>query len=152
MEDTSKLACPFCQNLAGIPAPRSGPCVPVILDDLTLTFVNPVALGSHEGHLLVIPRRHAPTFLDLTEDEAIAVMKAARRAVRAVDSALHPDGILLIQRNGEAAGQEVHHYHLHIIPRSSGTPFPPEEWLPFIPTTDKQDIARRLRDAMPHPD
>jgi histidine triad (HIT) family protein len=143
--DTS---CPFCRNLAGLPAPKSGPCAPVILDDLTLTFVNPVALGGHAGHLLVIPRRHAATLLDLTDDESSAVMKAARRAVHAIETVLHPDGILLLQRNGAAAGQEVFHFHLHIIPRAHGTPFPPDSWIPLTPNNERVALAQRLRTAM----
>ena len=78
-------------------------------------------------------------------------MRATRRAARAIETELHPDGILLLQRNGEAAGQEVFHYHLHIIPRASGTPYPPESWLPFTPVDERANLGRRLRAAMTEP-
>jgi len=137
--------CPFCRNIAGIPAPRSGPCAVITEDELTFTFVNPVAMGGSPGHVLVVPRRHAAGFLDLTEQEAAAIMKAAQRVTQAIQTVQQPDGILIQQRNGEAAGQDVFHYHLHVIPRAAGAPFPPDRWLPFTPDAERAELAARLR-------
>ena len=47
-------------------------------------------------------------------------MSAARLVVRAMKKGLAPDGINVVQNNGEAAGQTVRHYHMHIIPRYTG--------------------------------
>jgi Diadenosine tetraphosphate (Ap4A) hydrolase and other HIT family hydrolases len=85
--------------MSGIPAPRTGPCAVVTQDSRTFTFVNPVALGGMPGHLLVIPRRHVPTFMELTVEEAEALIRAVHVAAKAIDAALSPDGILPEQRN-----------------------------------------------------
>jgi diadenosine tetraphosphate (Ap4A) HIT family hydrolase len=69
------------------------------------------------GQCIVVSRRHAPTLLDLTVDEGAAVIAAATRAARALVSAFDPDGVLLYQNNGVGSGQEVPHFHLHVVPR-----------------------------------
>lgn len=71
-------------------------------------------------------------------------MTATMQAARAVRAVLDPDGVLLIQRNGIAAGQEVPHVHFHVIPRAAGTPFPPPEWVPLIKYAERQALADRL--------
>jgi diadenosine tetraphosphate (Ap4A) HIT family hydrolase len=69
------------------------------------------------GQCLVLPVRHAPTLLDLTEREEAAVMAAAKRLAGAMVDAFAPDGLLLYQNNGAGSGQEVPHFHLHVVPR-----------------------------------
>ena len=69
------------------------------------------------GHLLILPKTHAADFTELAEETALQVMSAARLVVRAMKKGLAPDGINVVQNNGEAAGQTVRHYHMHIIPR-----------------------------------
>jgi histidine triad (HIT) family protein len=69
------------------------------------------------GHVLVIPRRHVPDIYALADDEAAAVMQAAVRVARAFRAASDPPGQNLWQSNGEAGGQEVFHFHLHVHPR-----------------------------------
>ena len=69
------------------------------------------------GQLFVIPRRHAPTLFDLTDEESVAVIRAVRRAADALVRAYDPDGLNLIQNNAVVAGQEAPHFHMHIVPR-----------------------------------
>ena len=87
--------------------------------ELTLTLLN--GRQFETGQCIVIPRRHAPTLLDLTESEEAAVMAAARRLARALVGAYAPDGVLLYQNNGAGSGQEVPHFHLHVVPRQPGS-------------------------------
>ncbi len=83
--------------------------------DWTLTMVN---WKQYEvGQVYVIPRRHAPTLLDLTDEEAVAVFHAVRRAADALVRAYDPVGMNLIQNNGVIAGQSVPHFHMHVVPR-----------------------------------
>ena len=83
--------------------------------ETTLTLVN---WNQFEwGQVYVIPRRHAPTLLDLTDDEATAVMRAVRRVADAQVRAYDPEGLNLIQNNGVVAGQEAPHFHMHVVPR-----------------------------------
>ena len=105
--------CIFCKIVAGeIPAAK------VYEDDLTVAFMD---IGQvNPGHVLVASKRHAVTVLDLTPEEAAAVMQTAQRVAAAVQTAFAPDGISLFQANGAAGGQTVFHFHLHVLPRHEG--------------------------------
>ena len=73
-----------------------------------------------KGHALIRPKEH---FDDLTaaDDETLgSVLKLAKRIGKAQLSSLKCDGFNVVQNNGEAAGQTVHHLHMHIIPRYNG--------------------------------
>jgi diadenosine tetraphosphate (Ap4A) HIT family hydrolase len=87
--------------------------------DLTVTILN--GRQFEIGQCMVLPLRHAPTLLDLTEREDGAVMAAAKRLTRALVTAYVPDGVLLYQNNGVGSGQEVPHFHLHVVPRRAGS-------------------------------
>ena len=102
--------CVFCEMLAG----RVDKGL-VEETELTLTIVN---IRQYEvGQALVITRRHAPTILDLTDEETHALMDAVRRASAALVKAYSPDGITLYNNNGVASMQEVPHFHMHVVPR-----------------------------------
>jgi histidine triad (HIT) family protein len=66
---------------------------------------------------MVVPNRHTPTLRDLREEEGAAVMTAAKKAAQAFVKAFAPDVVLLYQNNGVGSGQEVPHFHLHVVPR-----------------------------------
>lgn len=89
--------------------------------DLTITVLN--GRQFEVGQCMVLPLRHAPTLLDLTEPEEAAVMAAAKRLARALIAEYAPDGVLLYQNNGLGSGQEVPHFHLHVVPRT-----PTSDW------------------------
>jgi histidine triad (HIT) family protein len=55
------------------------------------------------------------------EKEMAAVMAAVTRLTRAMVSEIAPDGVLLSQNNGIGSGQEVPHFHLHVVPRRRGS-------------------------------
>ena len=102
--------CIFCKIVAG-----EIPCFSVYEDAATLAFmdINPVG----DGHVLVIPKAHFADVVAVTEDAIGAVAAAARKVARAVQAALAPPGLNLMQCNGEAAAQSVQHFHMHVIPR-----------------------------------
>lgn len=102
--------CFFCEVIAG----REEKGI-VEETDQTLTFVNWQQFEL--GQVYVIPRGHAPTLFDLTDEEATAIMHAVRRVARALLKAYDPDGLNLIQNNGVVAGQSVPHFHMHVVPR-----------------------------------
>ena len=114
--------CPFCELAAGRIENRH------IIDATkkTLTIVNPRQFEI--GQLLVIPRRHAPTILDLTDDEGVEIMSKLRTAAEALTKTFNPDGITIYQNNGVTSLQEVPHIHFHVVPRrksSDGGAGPP---------------------------
>jgi histidine triad (HIT) family protein len=84
-------------------------------DEWTVTILN--GRQFEIGQCMIVPIRHAPTLLDLTAREDAAVMAAAKRIMRAMIGAYAPDGVLLYQNNGVGSGQEVPHFHLHVVPR-----------------------------------
>lgn len=88
-------------------------------DKLTISLLN--GRQFEIGQCVVIPRRHVPTLLDLESPEESAVMAAAKRLARALVDAYSPDGVLLYQNNGIGSGQEVPHFHLHVVPRQPGS-------------------------------
>ena len=103
--------CVFCEIVAG----RAEASV-VHEDDQVVAFldINPI----NPGHLPVIPRRHLPALSDLEPElgghlfrVALAMQRADRR------SGVRREGINLFVADGEAAGQEVFHAHLHVFPR-----------------------------------
>lgn len=72
------------------------------------------------GHLLIIPFRHEPSFLSLTADEQAAALDLLSQARLKLDADFHPDGYNVGVNIGEAAGQTVTHAHVHVIPRYAG--------------------------------
>ena len=107
-------------------------------DKLTMTLLN--GRQFEIGQCVVIPRRHAPTILDLEEVEASAVMAAAKHLTRALVDSYAPDGVLLYQNNGVGSGQEVPHFHLHVVPRQPGS-----DWGFGPPHLERLEREGRLR-------
>ena len=107
--------CEFCEGLAG----RDEYWSVVTESELTLTVINPYQF--EKGQCCVITRRHVGTMLDLTTDERAAVMDAARDIAVAMLHAYRPLGILTYQNNGVYSGQEVPHFHFHVVPRQAGS-------------------------------
>ncbi len=69
------------------------------------------------GHALILPKEHYADLYELPEDTAAEAMRLAKKMAGIMAGKLHADGFNLVQNNGEAAGQTVMHFHLHLIPR-----------------------------------
>jgi histidine triad (HIT) family protein len=84
-------------------------------DEHALAFmdINP----RNDGHVLVIPRRHVGTVMEISEPDLLATIRLARRVVAGIQAALAPDGLHIIHNGGRAAQQSVPHFHVHLIPR-----------------------------------
>jgi len=110
---TSDPDCIFCKIVAG-----EIPCHKLLEDERTLAFmdINP----ANEGHALVIPKAHSTDFYEVPEEDLAAAAIAARRVAAAVRKSVDPEGLNLVQCNGEAAGQSVFHFHVHVLPRRAG--------------------------------
>lgn len=110
VEQVSPQACIFCRLIAG-----DLPLAKVYEDELTLAFMDIGQLNP--GHTLVTVKRHAPSLLDLSAEEAAAAMRTAHRIALAIDKAFSPPGITLLQANGKEGDQTVFHFHMHVVPR-----------------------------------
>ena len=103
------MDCPFC-SLAGTPLVYESEFVVAFRDR------HPVS----NGHTLIIPRRHVPTYFESNAFEQAELWRAVESVKRALDAELHPDGYNVGFNAGEAAGQTVMHLHVHVIPRFKG--------------------------------
>ena len=70
-----------------------------------------------KGHALILPKEHYDNLYELDDEIASKVLVLAKKMITRMTKALGCDGYNLVQNNGEAAGQTVHHFHLHLIPR-----------------------------------
>jgi histidine triad (HIT) family protein len=106
--------CIFCKIISGdLPSRR------IYEDDRAVAFLD---IGAwHRGHALVVPRRHVPDMI--TGPGTFPEIAPAIDAVaRLLMDRLAADGINLLSSTGEAAGQEVFHLHVHVVPRYADEP------------------------------
>lgn len=106
--------CPFCEIVA-----KDDPDAREVLrtaDTVAFFPTEPSVLG----HTMVIPRRHVPDIWSLDADLAGSLAATTVRVAEAIRLSLNPDGLNIIQSNGEAASQTVMHLHVHVVPRSTG--------------------------------
>lgn len=95
------------------------PAVKVYEDDVALAFMD--LFPQTEGHTLVIPKKPGATnLLDAEPGDLGPLMARVQKVARAVEKALKPDGVRLMQFNGAPAGQTVFHLHFHILPIHEG--------------------------------
>lgn len=105
--------CAFCEIVAGrLPSFR------VLDDEHTVAFldIHPVS----RGHTLVVPREHARDVWTISEAAHGQVARTVHRVCALVKTALGPDGVNVRHSSGQAAGQDVFHFHTHVIPRWHG--------------------------------
>ena len=102
--------CVFCKIRDG-----EIPSMKVHEDARTLCIMDVNPLNS--GHCLVLTKAHAATIFETDLEDLKAAMATAKRMAQALQTALKPDGLNLLQANGAAAFQSVPHFHLHLIPR-----------------------------------
>lgn len=69
------------------------------------------------GHSLILPKNHYANLFELDDETAEKVLPLAKKLAARMKEVLGCDGINLLQNNGETAGQTVHHFHVHLIPR-----------------------------------
>ena len=91
------------------------PAVKVFEDEIALAFMD--IFPQAEGHTLVIPKNvQARNLLEMPTEKIGTYMERVQNVAKAVEKALTPDGVIVTQFNGAAAGQTVFHLHFHIIP------------------------------------
>lgn len=84
-------------------------------DEKTMAFLD--IHPSAPGHLVVIPKVHAVTILDLPDGEVEPLFATVKKMALLLKNALAPDGTTIGMNQGRASGQEVDHLHVHLIPR-----------------------------------
>ncbi|GAD52000.1 Bis(5'-nucleosyl)-tetraphosphatase [Halarchaeum acidiphilum MH1-52-1] len=133
--------CIFCSIISGdIP----GRVVAETDDALAFLDANPLA----PGHALVVPKAHTERLADLGADESRAVFDLVHDLVPDVEAAVDADGLNVGINDGEAAGQEVPHVHVHLVPRFESDGGSPIHAVagerPDLDDDDLDDIAARI--------
>jgi histidine triad (HIT) family protein len=134
--------CVFCDIVAGREAAsvvHSDETVLALLDIRPLTT----------GHLLVIPRAHAPYLADLDPAVGAHMFGVAQRMAAALRrSGLPCQGVNLFLADGEAAFQEVFHAHLHVLPRNPGDGFRIHAKWRTPSRAELDSVAAQVRDGL----
>ncbi len=120
--------CLFCKI-----ANNDIPSIRVYEDDTVYAMMD--IFPESNGHLLIIPKQHGENLFAIDDTTLAHVISVSKRLASAAKKALNADGIRIAQLNGEAAGQTVFHYHMHVIPtyrnvsmkRHAGVPADSEE-------------------------
>ena len=102
------MDCLFCEIIKGnIPSKK------VYEDDKVFVFldINP----NTNGHMLIVPKKHVVTVDDIDNGLAIHILDVEKKLKRLLEEKLNIEGLTIVQNNG--LGQEVKHYHVHLIPR-----------------------------------
>ena len=105
--------CIFCKIASGAVPART-----VLEDDDCIAFLDIAPLSS--GHCLLVPKRHFDSFDRMPADVAGSVLSQLSGLSKAVQVAANADGFNILLNSGKAAGQEVMHVHIHVIPRKEG--------------------------------
>lgn len=109
------MDCVFCKIIKGdIPSYTiyEDEIVKVILD------INPVS----NGHMLIIPKTHYVNLMDIDDSVLSHIMNISKELYKKYKDKLNMDGLTITQNNDY--GQEVKHFHIHVIPRYKNDKFP----------------------------
>jgi len=128
--------CIFCDIVRG-----TSPASWVYQDDTVVAFmdIQPIT----QGHMLVVPREHAVLITDINETAAMRTFRVARKLAAVARHTLGASGINIIVMDGEAAYQDVPHFHVHVIPR-----YPRDGFGLTFPESYEQKPPRAQLDAI----
>lgn len=102
--------CIFCKIAAGdIPSAT-------IYEDNDFRVILDIEPAS-KGHALIVPKEHYANLYELSDELAAKALIVAKKVITKMTDILGCDGYNVVQNNGEAAGQTVFHFHIHLIPR-----------------------------------
>jgi len=113
---TPPAGCTFCDLIAG--ASEVSVCYE---DSQAIAFMDIQPVNA--GHVLVAPRAHYESLVDLPPDLGLHLYGVAMRLAPVVRQIAGTDGLNVVVNSGSAAGQDVFHFHIHVIPRKAGDGF-----------------------------
>ena len=133
--------CLFCAIMDG-----EMPSYVIYEDELFYVMLD--RFPKHLGHVLILTKRHASHIFELNEEEARQLFPLAQRIAAAMRPVLDYTGLNLLQNNGAAAGQEVNHFHIHLIPRFDGDDMA-ILYSRQDPSEDEfEEVSKKIRDAL----
>ena len=98
-----------------------------------------------KGHALILPKQHYANLYELDDSVASKVLVLAKKMITKMTDILGCDGYNIVQNNGEAAGQTVFHFHMHLIPRSKGDEVGLGWKMGELTDEDKEDILYKIK-------
>lgn len=123
------------------------PSVKVWEDDDVLAFMD--VFPQSEGHVLVVSKTStARNILEIEPEPLAKLTSAVQRTARAVEKALKPEGLSLMQFNGDAGGQTVFHLHFHIVPRWADRPMKGHGHAPMADAEQLKALAQKIAAAL----
>lgn len=123
IQELVKQQCIFCKIIAG-----EVPGYTVYEDDKVMAFLD--IQPANPGHVIVVPKTHYSVLPQMPDDEVGYLFSVAKQLAGVIFDAVGAEGVSLVQRNGQVAGQIVPHVYIHIIPRTSKDKVK-EEWEPL---------------------
>jgi histidine triad (HIT) family protein len=136
--------CIFCEILKG-----NSPASYIYQDDTVVAFMDIQPITN--GHMLVVPRAHAVSMADVDETIAMRTFRVARRLGALARTTLGAAGVNLFVADGEAAFQDVPHFHVHVIPRYPNDGFGltfPARYSQLPSRAELETIAEAIRAAI----
>jgi len=100
------------------------------------------------GHTLIIPKAHYADIFCIPEELLTQVHIAAKKISLPVKEATQANGISIIQQNGKAAGQDIFHLHVHVVPRFEGQKLPRFGELQEVERAKLDDIANKIKQKL----
>ena len=134
-------SCIFCKIVS-----EQAPASVIYEDETIMAFLDIRPLNM--GHTLVIPKAHYVDIFDVPEENLIHIYKFSKQASAAIKNATNADGISIIQQSGKAAGQDIFHLHVHVVPRFVGQKLPHFSNLKEVERAELDDVAEKIRQAL----
>jgi histidine triad (HIT) family protein len=130
--------CIFCKIVE-----KQAPASIIYEDQSVMAFldIRPLTVG----HTLIIPKAHYVDIFDIPEAELCRVHAVSKQIAPVLKSATKADGISIIQQNGKAAGQDIFHLHVHVVPRFEGQKLPHFCSLREAKRTELDETAQKIR-------
>jgi histidine triad (HIT) family protein len=144
---TPHAHCSFCDLIRG--AAEVSVCYE---DGVALAFMDIQPVNA--GHVLVVPREHYESLVDLPRELGMHLFEVAMRLGPVLRAVTGTDGMNIVVNSGAAAGQDEFHYHIHLIPRHGGDGFDVPLPFPDSAMPDRQHLdamAARIISAMNDP-
>lgn len=133
--------CIFCKIVNG-----QIPCDKIYEDENCLAFLD--IFPKTKGHTLVITKKHIKDVFEATEDDYAKLFTSVNKVCKLLKDKIPCDGIHLIQNNGKAAGPEVLHTHIHLMPRfkdDGKNIFPDKESFKYN-DNEKEELLKKLNE------
>ncbi len=134
-------SCIFCKIVR-----KQAPSSIIYEDETVMVFLDIRPLNM--GHTLVIPKAHYVDIFDIPETLLSQVHRVSKQISFAIKKATNADGISIIQQNGKAAGQDIFHLHVHVVPRFEGQKLPHFNDLKEVERTKLDEMAKKIQQLL----